>query len=145
LADGTCLVLIPVVAGAVDVAQHTAEWLRARRPPSDSQQSLFTKDIANLPLTFSGASGPLVTDNIRAANDVYYRPLFNILLILNYALFVPVLGLASGQHSNSCSGIASGLGDGVATLPAASGWRWPPHHCLPYIQRTQSRSHGYRK
>jgi len=47
----------------------------------------FTQDIANLPLAFTGSVWSVFSDNIRAAMDVYYRPLFNILLILNYALF----------------------------------------------------------
>jgi tetratricopeptide (TPR) repeat protein len=47
----------------------------------------FTQDIANLPLAFTGSVWSVFSDNIRAAMDVYYRPLFNMLLILNYALF----------------------------------------------------------
>jgi len=47
----------------------------------------FTQDIANLPLAFTGSVWSVFSDNIRATMDVYYRPLFNMLLILNYALF----------------------------------------------------------
>ena len=47
----------------------------------------FTQDIANLPLAFTGSVWSVFSDNIRATMDVYYRPLFNILLIVNYALF----------------------------------------------------------
>jgi len=56
----------------------------------DSKQvvsSLFIRDAANLPLAFTTSVWSFATSDITFAVDSYYRPLFNVLFTINYALF----------------------------------------------------------
>ncbi|PYT04374.1 MAG: hypothetical protein DMF60_15570 [Acidobacteria bacterium] len=79
-------VLIPVVL-ALLTSLNTLQNGFAHDDLPQILNNPFTKDIGNVLLTFTGSVWSLFSDNIRAATDVYYRPLFNILLIVNYALF----------------------------------------------------------
>ncbi|MCI0485396.1 MAG: tetratricopeptide repeat protein [Blastocatellia bacterium] len=56
----------------------------------DHQQILnneFIKKIGNLPLAFTTSVWSFATSDIAFAIDSYYRPVFNVLLTINYALF----------------------------------------------------------
>jgi tetratricopeptide (TPR) repeat protein len=47
----------------------------------------FVKSVANLPYAFTTSVWSFATDDIVFAVDSYYRPLFNILFTVNYALY----------------------------------------------------------
>jgi 4-amino-4-deoxy-L-arabinose transferase-like glycosyltransferase len=47
----------------------------------------FVKSVANLPYAFTTSVWSFATDDIVFAVDSYYRPLFNILFTINYALY----------------------------------------------------------
>ena len=56
----------------------------------DLQQILnnpFIKDLANIPSAFTNTVWTFSSDNIIFTTDQYYRPIFNILLSVNYAIF----------------------------------------------------------
>jgi len=56
----------------------------------DQQQILsnaFIKDLGNLPKAFTNSVWTFASDNIVFTVDRYYRPLFNVLLSVNYAIF----------------------------------------------------------
>ena len=48
----------------------------------------FIKDFSNVPLAFTGSVWSFMTDIIFSV-DLYYRPIFNLLLTINYAVFGP--------------------------------------------------------
>src|SRR6185295_11285650 len=56
----------------------------------DSQQILnnqLIKNLTNIPFAFTNSVWSFATNDIVFAADYYYRPLFNVLLSINYAIF----------------------------------------------------------
>ncbi|HWP43097.1 MAG TPA: hypothetical protein VNO14_07685, partial [Blastocatellia bacterium] len=56
----------------------------------DSHQvvaNAFIKNVSNLPYAFTTSVWSFAADDIVFSVDPYYRPLFNILFTINYALF----------------------------------------------------------
>ncbi|MFY9609794.1 MAG: tetratricopeptide repeat protein [Blastocatellia bacterium] len=56
----------------------------------DTQQVLnnqLIKELKNIPFTFTSSVWSFATSDITFSVDSYYRPLFNVLLLINYAIF----------------------------------------------------------